>query len=46
VSQALAEQAKNTLSEDVHIPPTIHVPQGTRIVVFVNKDLDFSRVYR
>ncbi|MCE3237824.1 MAG: avhB10 [Gammaproteobacteria bacterium] len=46
VSQALAEQAKNTLSEDVHIPPTIHVPQGARIVVFVNKDLDFSQVYR
>jgi type IV secretion system protein VirB10 len=46
VSQALAEQAKNTLNEDINIPSTIQVPQGTRIVVFVNKDLDFSRVYR
>ena len=46
VSQAMAQQANQTLSQTANIPPTIHVQQGERVVVFVNKDLDFSRVYR
>lgn len=46
VSQAMSQQASNTLGQSVNIPPTIHVAQGERVVVFVNKDLDFSRVYR
>ncbi|MCD6040271.1 MAG: type secretion protein [Gammaproteobacteria bacterium] len=45
VSHALAEEAKNTLGENLPIPPTLYVPQGERIVVFVNRDLDFSKVY-
>ena len=45
-SQALAKEARDTLSSTANIPPTIHVKQGSRIVVFVNKDLDFSKVYR
>lgn len=46
VSQALAQQANSTLDQNIHIPPTINVPQGQKIVVFVNRDLDFSRVIR
>ncbi len=32
------------LENSIAIPPTIHVDQGTRIKVFVGKDLDFSQV--
>lgn len=32
------------LQNSVNIPPTINVDQGTRINVFVGKDLDFSHV--
>jgi type IV secretion system protein VirB10 len=32
------------LQNSVNIPPTINIDQGTRINVFVGKDLDFSRV--
>jgi len=46
VAQAMSQQATNTLSQTVNIPTTIHIPQGERIVIFVNKDLDFSRVMR
>lgn len=46
VAQAMSEQASSLLSNSANIPPTVHVTQGERVVVFVNKDLDFSRVYR
>jgi type IV secretory pathway VirB10-like protein len=46
VSQALAQQAGTTLNQSINIPPTINVPQGEKIVVFVNRDLDFTRVVR
>ncbi|MBV9575092.1 MAG: TrbI/VirB10 family protein [Gammaproteobacteria bacterium] len=46
VSQALAQQANNTLDQNMNIPPTINIAQGEKIVVFVNRDLDFSRVIR
>ncbi len=32
------------LENSIAIPPTIHIDQGTRIKVFVGKDLDFSQV--
>jgi type IV secretory pathway VirB10-like protein len=32
------------LQNSINIPPTINIDQGTRINVFVGKDLDFSRV--
>lgn len=46
VAGALAQQATNTLNQSINIPPTINIAQGEKIVVFINKDLDFSRVYR
>jgi len=46
VTQAMSAEASKTLEKSANIPPTIHVKQGERVVVFVNKDLDFSRVYR
>lgn len=46
VSQAMAQQASSTLGQNANIPPTVHVKQGERVVVFVNKDLDFSKVSR
>jgi len=46
VSQAMAQQAESTLGQNANIPPTVHVKQGERVVVFVNKDLDFSKVMR
>lgn len=46
VTQAMAQQANNTLSQQMNIPPTIKINQGEKVVVFVNRDLDFSRVMR
>src|SRR5208282_2650564 len=37
--------AEMALSNDINIPPTINVDQGTRIIVFVKRDLDFSDLY-
>ena len=36
--------ASIALQNSINIPPTINIDQGTRINVFVGKDLDFSRV--
>lgn len=33
------------LQNSVNIPSTVNIPQGTRITVFVGKDLDFSHVH-
>jgi type IV secretion system protein VirB10 len=40
-SEVVAEVIKST----VDVPPTIRVAQGTRIQVFVARDVDFSKVY-
>jgi type IV secretion system protein VirB10 len=37
--------AVEALKDEIHIPPTIYVDQGTRILVFVKRDLDFSDLY-
>lgn len=34
--------AEIALRDSLDIPPTLHVDQGTRITVFVNRDLDFG----
>ena len=33
------------LRDSINIPPTIHVDQGARIMVFVRRDVDFSSLY-
>ncbi|MFW8642286.1 type IV secretion system protein VirB10 [Rhizobium beringeri] len=43
LSQTMAEMANMTLKDLISIPPTIYVDQGTEIMVFVRKDLDFPR---
>ena len=44
-SQAVTRMAEEALRDEIHIPPTIYVDQGTRILVFVKRDLDFSDLY-
>ncbi|MGL4441962.1 MAG: type IV secretion system protein VirB10 [Bosea sp. (in: a-proteobacteria)] len=45
VSQTLTGIARDALQDSLSIAPTIHVDQGTRIMVFVRRDLDFSSLY-
>jgi Family of unknown function (DUF6361)/Bacterial conjugation TrbI-like protein len=45
VSQTFSDLANQALKDSINIPPTIHVDQGSRIVVFVKRDLDFSQWY-
>jgi type IV secretion system protein VirB10 len=44
-SQALTQLAQEALRESINIPPTIYLDQGTRVIVFVRRDLDFSGLY-
>ena len=39
-----SRSAEIALENSINIPPTIHIDQGTRINVFVAKDLDFTNV--
>ena len=45
MSQAISKLAEEALKDEIKIPPTIYVNQGTRILVFVKRDLDFSDLY-
>jgi type IV secretion system protein VirB10 len=45
MSQGITKMAEMALSNDINIPPTINVDQGTRFIVFVKRDLDFSDLY-
>jgi len=45
VSQTLTNIAQEALKNSINIPPTIYLDQGTRIIVFVRRDLDFSSLY-
>lgn len=45
LSQTMAEMANMALKDSISIPPTIYVDQGTQIMVFVRRDLDFSALY-
>jgi type IV secretion system protein VirB10 len=40
-----SDLANQALRDSINIPPTINVDQGTRIIVFVKRDLDFSQWY-
>lgn len=44
VAQGVMNASNNVLQGRINIKPTIHVPQGSAIEVFVARDLDFSRV--
>jgi type IV secretion system protein VirB10 len=45
ISQTMADMANTALADSIKIPPTVHVDQGTQIMVFVRRDLDFSSLY-
>ncbi|MER8541392.1 type IV secretion system protein VirB10 [Mesorhizobium sp. M1334] len=45
ISQSLNRIAEEALRNSINIAPTIHVDQGSRIIVFVRRDLDFSEFY-
>lgn len=45
VSHTLTNIAQEALRNSINIPPTIYLDQGTRIIVFVRRDLDFSAFY-
>lgn len=45
LSQTFSDLANTALRDSINIPPTIHVDQGARIMVFVRKDVDFSSLY-
>jgi type IV secretion system protein VirB10 len=45
MAQGITKMAEIALNNDINIPPTIYVDQGTRIIVFVKRDLDFSDLY-
>ena len=42
VSDDLGDASEDALEEYLKLPPVIRVPQGTRMRVLVNQDLDFS----
>jgi type IV secretion system protein VirB10 len=46
VQQAAAQSAQQVLQPYVNIPPTVTVPAGSRIRIYVNRDLDFTPVYK
>lgn len=43
VAQSLAQSAQSSLSQNTSIPPTLHINQGTPVIVFVTKDLRFDK---
>lgn len=45
ISQSLNNMAEEALKDNLQIKPTIHVDQGSRVIVFVRRDLDFSSLY-
>ena len=45
ISQTMSDMANTALRDEINIPPTIHVDQGSQIAVFVQRDLDFSSLY-
>jgi type IV secretion system protein VirB10 len=39
------ELAKTTLQNSINIPPTLYKNQGSRLSIFVARDLSFEKVY-
>nr|WP_284503606.1 MULTISPECIES: TrbI/VirB10 family protein [unclassified Caballeronia] len=46
VQQAAAQSSQQVLSAYSNIQPTITVPAGSRVRIYVNKDLDFTSIYQ
>lgn len=46
VQQAAAQTSQQALQPYLAIQPTVTVPAGERIRMYVNRDLDFTQVYR
>jgi type IV secretion system protein VirB10 len=46
VQQAAAQSSQSVLQPYINIPPTITVPAGSRVRIYVNKDLDFTPIYK
>ncbi len=46
VQQAAAQTSQQVLTPYINIPPTITVPAGSRVRIYVNKDLDFTPIYK
>jgi len=44
VQQAAAQTAQQVLQPYANIPPTVTVPAGSKVRIYVNRDLDFSAV--
>lgn len=44
VTQAAAQTSQQVLQPYASVPPTITVPAGSRVRIYVNKDLDFTAV--
>jgi type IV secretion system protein VirB10 len=45
LSHTFSDLANMALRDSINIPPTVHVDQGARIMVFVRRDVDFSSLY-
>jgi type IV secretion system protein VirB10 len=45
LQDSFSRSSNTVLNQYATIPPTIHVDQGTKIKIFVNRDLDFSSVF-
>jgi type IV secretion system protein VirB10 len=43
--QGLSQFGQEALKSSLNIPPTIAIDQGTRVAIFVRRDLDFSALY-
>jgi type IV secretion system protein VirB10 len=46
VQQSAAQTSQQALQPYINIPPTVTVPAGSRIRILVNRDLDFTTIYR
>jgi type IV secretion system protein VirB10 len=45
VQQAAAQASQSVLAPYINMAPTVTVPAGSRVRIFVNRDLDFSAMY-
>lgn len=46
VQQAAAQTSQSVLAPYINMPPTVTAPAGSRVRIFVNRDLDFSQIYK